>query len=170
MLLASYKGQSKGLAGYLDIFIKYRLSGPYSHNEIVFEESDNVDRFMPDKTTMVFNGEHWCASSSGIDSIPLYSPRRPGKLGGVRFKRIDINDGNWDIIKLDKDPQKAAQFFFDKQGIPYDYRLVLKYVSWSFTEYGESYICSEAIAQALGYRQSYKLDPCLLHYVELNNN
>ncbi len=44
MLLASYTGTRPGLQGLANRAIRFRLGGPYSHTELVFEPGDGVGR------------------------------------------------------------------------------------------------------------------------------
>ena len=72
----------------------------------VFEPGDGVDDLMPRDSSVEAaqpstrpdaSGALWCASSAAAEPIPLWSPRRAGRRGGVRFKRI--------ILRAAKAPQ-----------------------------------------------------------------
>ena len=98
MKLASYHGTRAGILGLGNILIRLRLRGIYSHSEIVFEPGDGVDALMPDGTCEPdADGALWCVSSTGLEHIPPWSPRRAGKRGGVRFKRIVIKPDHWQL-------------------------------------------------------------------------
>ena len=45
-------------------------------------------------------GELWCVSSVGLERMPEYSPRRAGKIGGVRFKRINPRNSHWELDEV----------------------------------------------------------------------
>lgn len=163
MKLIGYKSTSSGLAGIADHLIRFRLKGIYTHTEIMFEPGDGVEAYMPDRKLELYGSQQfWCASSSGIDTIPKWSSYRKGKRGGVRFKMIDVNPDKWDIVHLDADPLRAASYFKSMQGMPYDYSLMLSYVSWLVAENPLAVNCSEACASALDYEQAWRYDPCLL--------
>lgn len=163
MKLLGFKANSPGLAGIVDRLIRFRLDGRYSHTEIMFEPGDNVEHLVPDGVLEPINGEYWCASSSGLDRMPFYSKRRCGQLGGVRFKRIKPNPRKWTILDIkDKDAVKAAEVFVKYEGACYDYKLILGYINFFMRDTKGKLICSEICAQALGYKETWRYDPCLL--------
>lgn len=163
MKLIGYKGTGKGIYGLTDVLIRYRLKGIYSHTEIMFEKGDGVEHLMPDgRLDLGDNNFRWCASSSGMDTIPNWSPIRPGKKGGVRFKQININKDHWDFVELDKDPVEVATLFKAMQGIPYDYVLVFSYLAWVLRQDRFAVNCSEICAMALSYEEPWRYDPCIL--------
>lgn len=168
MLLASYIGVRPGLQGINNRLISYRLKTKITHNELVFEDCDGVDDLMPDLTTKIDSeGKLWCASSAIAEKLPDFSPVRPEGFGGVRFKRIDIYNGNWLTIKLPFSREKrieAAKWFKNNQGAYYDYPLIAEYVSWALSkEQASAYICSEAIAASLGLKEPFRFNPPNLH-------
>lgn len=87
-----------------------------------------------------------CGSSSDID-------------GGVRLKVINLEDGNWDVIDLPGDEEKARRWFENHTGEKYDYIGLTRFV-WSKSRgiYGR-WLCSEAVMEALGYRDSWSFCP-----------
>lgn len=166
MLLASYKVTRPGLQGLFNRIIRLRLRGPYSHNEIVFEPGDGVGHLMPDgKAEPGQDGALWCASSVAAEALPGFSPRRAGKTGGVRFKRIALNPDHWDLIRLDCDPVTAAEWFRAHEGELYDWQLILGFVSWLIPQQDKRWTCSEACAAALGIpeRDAWRFDPVNLY-------
>lgn len=171
MKLIGYKSTSKGIAGLADKLIRFRLRGIYSHTEIMFEPGDKVEHLMPNGRLELFGShQYWCASSSGIDKIPRWSKQRAGKLGGVRFKMIDVLPEKWDIIQVDTDPVRAASYFKMMEGSPYDYSLIFSYVSWLVSEDPTAINCSEACASALEFDQAWRYDPCLLMDIAKRKN
>ena len=168
MLLATYVATRPGIQGINNKLIRLRLDTDMTHNELVFEDCDGVDDLMPDLTTKIDSeGKLWCASSVIAEKLPDFSPVRPGGFGGVRFKRIDIYNGNWLTIKLPFSREKriqAAKWFKDNQGAYYDYPLIAEYVSWALSkEQASAYICSEAIAASLGLKEPFRINPPNLH-------
>ncbi len=126
MKLASYVGTRDSLIGLGNRLIRLRLSGirqalqtdnspsqdilRASYSEIVFEPGDGVDHLMPDGTCQPNEkGELWCVSSVGLERIPSFSHRRAGKLGGVRFKRINVNSSVWELDDPCASAQSAAE-------------------------------------------------------------
>jgi hypothetical protein len=170
MKLASYYGTKAGLMGLGNILIRYRLKGIYSHTEVAFEPGDGVDAFMPDGTTEPNeDGQVWCASSTGLDHIPLWSNARPGKLGGVRFKRIKLDPKKWHLDDTTGDPIKAALWVKFNEGMLYDWQLIIGFIAWFIPDKSGRVMCSEACAEMLGYKDAWRIDPCLLQLVNKHN-
>ena len=168
MKLASYKGTRPGIQGIGNILIRWRLEDQISHSELIFEPSDGVDDLMPDKTTKIDNENRlWCASSVIAEKLPDFSPVRAGGFGGVRFKRINLYNGNWIFIKVPVSREikyQAANWFKNNQDAYYDYPLIAEYVSWALSkEKASAYICSEAIAASLGLKEPFRFNPPNLH-------
>lgn len=166
MLIASYKATRPGLQGVFNRLIRMRLRGKYSHSEIVFEPEDGVDHFMPDgSAARGKDGSLWCASSVAAEHLPAHSPRRAGKAGGVRFKRVVIDSNRWDMVRVDCDPVLAARWFRKHEGALYDWQLILGFVSWLIPQKSRRWTCSESTAAALGIDDgcAWRLDPCNLH-------
>ena len=182
MKLASYVGTRSSFMGLGNRFIRLRLSGIWealktdkspdqtilraSHSELIFEPGDGVDHLMPDKTCEPnANGELWCVSSTGLERISSTSPRRPNKLGGVRFKRINPNNSKWELDKVNSDPVYAAQWAVDNQGKLYDWQLIFGFLVWLIPNKKSRVMCSEAVAEMLGLPDGHRFDPCQLQAV-----
>jgi hypothetical protein len=172
MKLLSYKATADMPKGLVDILIRYRLKGPYSHDELMFEPGDDVDHYVPDATLEPIDGKYWCGSSSALDIMPAWSKRRPGKIGGVRWKRIDPKEAKWDILSLDTfdetlsfDKIAAARWFHDNQGMGYDYRLIGNFISFMIGQEFDKVVCSESIATALKFEEAWRYDPVMLFKV-----
>ena len=80
------------------------------------------------------DGALWCASSVAAEALPAHSPRRAGKAGGVRFKRIALNPDHWDTRQVACNPSLAAQWFKAHEGELYDWQLILGFVSWAIPQ------------------------------------
>ena len=166
MLLASYKSTRPGLQGIANRLIRLRLRGPYSHTEVVFEPGDNVGHLMPDGSCEPdANGALWCASSVAAEALPAHSPRRAGKMGGVRFKRIVINKNHWDVQPMRADPTATARWFSLNQGALYDWQLIVGFLAWFVPGKDGRWTCSEAGAAAAGVpeKDAWRVDPCNGH-------
>lgn len=162
MMLASYHGTRAGLMGLGNVLIRMRLRGRYSHSEVVFEPGDGVDALMPDGTCQPdADGALWCVSSTGLERIPAWSQRRPGKRGGVRFKRIALGD-KWTLDATPACPQRAARWALDNQGRLYDWQLILGFIAWLVPHKASRVMCSEACAEMLGFDDAWRFDPCVL--------
>jgi len=162
MLIANYKATRPGLQGLFNRIIRLRLRSQYSHSEIVFEPGDGVGHLMPDGTAEPDQGGAlWCASSVAAEALPAFSTRRPGKTGGVRFKRVALKPSHWDLVRLDCDPVAAAQWFKAHEGELYDWQLILGFVSWLIPQKSRRWTCSEACAAALGVPKddAWRFDP-----------
>lgn len=173
MKLASYTGTRSGWRGIGNVLVRWRLGSPISHCELVFEPGDGVDDLMPRDgqtmlpTTQPVAGEYWCASSSATDPMPTWSPRRAGKSGGVRFKRINVHDpSKWLLVDLDwmstTQRRFAAQWFADHQGALYDWQGIVGFLAWPIPEKEGRWSCHEAVGRALDIFGAHRLDPASL--------
>ena len=165
MLIAFYKSTRPGLQGIANRVIRLRLRSIYSHCEVVFEPHDDVGHLMPDGTCQPdADGALWCASSVAAEALPAHSPRRAGRQGGVRFKRIALNTDHWDVQRVACIPAQAALWFRAREGMLYDWQLILGFVSWVVPHKRQRWTCSEACAAALGVPEAdaWRLDPASL--------
>jgi hypothetical protein len=139
MRLAMYKGPPDDFwHGVGHTATRLWTRSRYSHCELVFGEPDA-------------DGKSLCASSSARD-------------GGVRFKRIDLGSGRWDVYDLPGfdafDAAYARQWFHDHAGLPYDHLGLL----WFVLPIGKfnhpaRFVCSEACAAALRLPKPHKYHP-----------
>jgi hypothetical protein len=126
---ASFIGTRPGIMGLGNALIRLRLRGNASHCEMVFEPGDGVDHLMPDGTCEPDSqGRLWCASSVGLEKLPQYSRRRAGKLGGVRFKRIDVSGPEWELTPTNTQPLYAANTAAFYEGARYDWGYILAFL------------------------------------------
>uniref|UniRef100_A0A6M3MHQ2 Uncharacterized protein n=1 Tax=viral metagenome TaxID=1070528 RepID=A0A6M3MHQ2_9ZZZZ len=161
MKLASYHGTRSGLMALGSMLIRLRLRGPFSHTEAVFEPGDGVDHLMPDGTCQPdADGALWCCSSVGLERIPAWSRRRPGRLGGVRMKRIVLNPKKWTLDPVTTNPIAAAQWARDNEGRLYDWQLILGFVSWLIPRKKSRVMCTGAALEMLGVPHAWRFDPC----------
>jgi len=170
MKLASYKASRDGFLGIFNWLIRIRLKGIYSHTEVVFMPEDDVGHLMPDGTCEPVDGMYWCASSVASDKMPEWSPRRAGRTGGVRFKRVLLDSSKWDVVNFKYNPTIAATWFKDRQGSLYDWQQIFGFISWLMPEKSGRYMCSECCAASAGYKDAHRFDPCILHVIALNTN
>lgn len=169
MRLASYHGTRSGIMGLGNIAIRLRLRGRYSHSEIVFEPGDGVDHLMPDGTCEPdADGALWCVSSTSLERLPAWSPRRAGRMGGVRFKRIVLTPTKWTLDPVQADPLYAANWAVENQGVLYDWQLIFGFLVWLIPNKRSRVMCSEACAEMLSYFDAWRLDPCSLRAVEIS--
>lgn len=171
MKLLSYKSTQKGLAGIANVLIRLRLRTQISHSEILFEPGDGVDHLMPDGTTEPDeNGAYWCGSSSAGEKLPTWSTRRANKTGGVRFKRVVPNPFKWYIRSTNRDPLKAAETFKKYEGFMYDWQLIIGFIVWIIPDKRNRKMCSEICAEALGFEETWRIDPAILDIAIVNEN
>lgn len=170
MKLASYKSTRPGVLGLFNRLIRWRLSGCYSHCEVVFEPDDGVDHLLPDGNAQPQDGAYWCASSVALERMPGWSHYRAGRIGGVRFKRIVLDPARWDLVDVPHCPGRAARWFIAREGHPYSWRLIAKFLAWMVRPIHRAaqYTCSSAAAGAFGHvdADAWRFDPCLIHVVE----
>lgn len=166
MKLAFYLGTRKPwYIGLGNVLIRLRLRSQISHCELVFEPGDGVDDLMPDGQAMPNAlGELWCASASATDLLPEWSPRRAGRRGGVRFKRINVRDSaQWLLVDVPwADARAAALWFKDHQGALYDWQGIFGFIAWIVPDKAQRWTCHEACAAALGHPSPSRTDPAAL--------
>lgn len=89
--------------------------------------------------------------------------------GGVRFKRIDYDPANWDIITLPSHLEaKAREWFVAHDGNPYDLWGNVHFVLSPVKHKSSAWFCSEAAAAALGFADAWRYDPALMYSVALS--
>lgn len=166
MKLASYRGTRAFPNGIANILIRLRLRGDYSHSELIFEPSDLVDEYLPDGESLETSSGLWAFSSVASERLPEYSKERRLKIGGVRFKRIRIDD-SWDIVDIPKEINATEVIRKAKQleGSKYDWFLIGSFLAWFIKGKNRRFTCNEAIAEVLGIKEAWRLDPCSLHNV-----
>ena len=97
--------------------------------------------------------------------MPEYSPRRAGKLGGVRFKRINPHNSHWELGEVFGSALYAATWAHKNQGMLYDWQLVIGFLAWFIPNKKSRVMCSESCAEMLGLRDAHRFDPCALQAV-----
>lgn len=178
MKIASYISTHAGFVGLANRLIRVRFGdsfwkdGAASHTEAVFEPGDGVDDLMPDGTTQPDTyGAVWCASSTMMDKIPAWAPKRTGCTSGVRFKRIVLDPAKWQIVSVKFDPRKAAAWYRDHEGCQYDWRLIFGFIFWPISfliDHSARWACSTAAAAAIGYGREDFFHPELVRQIVLN--
>lgn len=134
LVVALFKGTREFPEGIYNRIGRRVANGPYSHTELI----------MPD-----YSRASW--SSSYMD-------------GGVRAKQIGYSSvGNWDFMVLPKlfSAQRARDYFMAHEGWPYDLKGNFRFAFTLFcpTDQKSALFCSEAVGNALGLPDAYKLDP-----------
>ncbi len=95
----------------------------------------------------------WCYSSSVMD-------------GGVRRKKIDLDDGHWDVIPIhltDEQITKALLWFDAHDGDGYDCRNIARWVAPLIPQHPLQYVCFECVGEMLDMAGAYRLDADDLH-------
>lgn len=135
MKIAMYKGPARSVWHKIGhAFTCLWTGSEYSHCELVFDVRDSSSYTL-------------CASSSGRD-------------GGVRFKRINLASGHWDVYPIEGDEVAAARWFVDHVAAGYDWFGLLWFVLpiKAFNN-PKRYFCSEAMAASLGLEKPHKFHP-----------
>lgn len=145
--------------------VRRRLGSRISHVELVFEPGDGVDHLMPDGTTEPdASGAYWTGSSVAGQRLPEWSPRRPGRRGGVRFKRTVLSPSEWILVDLPgANPLHAAMDLHAKQGALYDWQLILGFLAWPIRQKEHRWACHEIVGYALGLPEPDRFDPASLY-------
>lgn len=162
MKLASYKSVRSGFMGLGNILIRLRLRGMYSHTEIVFEDGDFVDDLLPDGTASITSEGLWAVSSVGLERLPSFSKIRAGKIGGVRFKRIQFDKSKWDLLDISDcfNARDVAIRAKQLEGTKYDWLLIWNFIAWIIPQNKKRYMCNEICGELLGLKESWRTDPC----------
>lgn len=80
--------------------------------------------------------------------------------GGVRFKRIDFDPAKWEIVDVGGDEAAARAWFDAHIGEAYDVAGNARFVFGFIPQNPRKWFCSEAVAAALGLRDSWRYGPC----------
>jgi hypothetical protein len=79
--------------------------------------------------------------------------------GGVRFKTIDMSNGQWDIVEVEADAQQVFDYFAQRLGSEYDWAGIFRFILPFVPHNKNQYICSEICAGALGYKNPEDFSP-----------
>lgn len=83
---------------------------------------------------------------------------------GVRFKKIDFDDGKWDILELPHHWESFARLWFQiNQGKSYDVMGNVFLAIGFFKDSWNKFFCSEAAAAALKINQPFRFEPNTLY-------
>ena len=135
MKIAFYKGRKR----LFNRLVSWWTRGPYSHTELVCETEPG-------------SGVYHCLSSSFMD-------------GGVRLKRMALDQEHWDLVDVDGDWDAAVDWFQGHIRCKYDVLGLVGFVFRRVPDARDRYFCSEAVAASLGYPESWRLDPNTLYAV-----
>lgn len=79
---------------------------------------------------------------------------------GVRFKRIEYNSENWDVIEVPSvNELQVRQWFEEHEGDKYDILGNLRFGFFFIKDSRNKFFCSEAIAEAIGLKDAYRYGP-----------
>lgn len=129
--IAFYKGRSK----LFNRAVAWWTRGVYSHCEFI--------------TGYTEEGLAICWSSSFSD-------------GGVRMKHIELKRDNWDIVEIEVTESrkaKAIEWFKKHNGDSYDLIGLVGFVWGAVRDDETKWFCSEALAEAFGCHESYRMHP-----------
>ncbi|MFP3609166.1 hypothetical protein SB778_03515 [Paraburkholderia sp. SIMBA_050] len=134
MKVAFFKGRHPGIKGWLGVLTKWWTRGPYSHAELVMAYE---------------SGMAVCWSSAYLDK-------------GVRRTVIKLDPADWDIVEIPTTSEQEATaiaWFEAHVGQPYDIAGLFGFVFRHLEGEKGKWFCSEALAEALGYAESWRYDP-----------
>lgn len=129
--IAFYKGRSR----FFNRAVSWWTRGVYSHCELITEYTED--------------GHAVCWSSSFSD-------------GGVRKKIIQLNPVNWDVIEIEvteRRKNRAINWFELNDGKSYDVIGLFGFIWGSVKDDPNKWFCSEAVAEALGCIESFRMHP-----------
>lgn len=133
--IAFYKGRSR----LFNRAVSWWTRGIYSHCEFVTGYTDE--------------GLAICWSSSFMD-------------GGVRKKEIELNPANWDLIEIEVTEErrnKAIEWFINHDGDSYDVIGLIGFVWGAMKDDSGKWFCSEALAEAFGTYESFRMHPNMFY-------
>lgn len=135
MKVAFYKSRHR----LFDALVRMWSRKAYSHCELIVES---------------FNGQTTCLSSSFRD-------------GGVRMKTITLDPSRWDIVDVPFFVPKSRAHEWSKahEGQGYDVLGLLGFVVRPIRGSSKRWVCSEAVADVLGFADSWRFDLAVLHSV-----
>ncbi len=125
----------KGRTRLFNRLVSWWLKGPYSHVELV--------------TATYSDGVSACASASFMD-------------GGVRVKHMVLNPDHWDLVDVPHTPE-AWDWVMAHENERYDLLGLMGFVWRRQTGGKRKWFCSEAVADMLGFPESWRFDPMNLH-------
>lgn len=136
MKVAFYKARRT----LFDTIVRLWTRAPYSHCELVLNH--------------VAGDEYTCVSSSFRD-------------GGVRIKVITLEPDRWDIVDVpfDVHPQEPYAWVFRHRDEGYDAWGLLGFVFRPIQGEPQSWFCSEAVADILGFPDPWRFDLATLFAV-----
>ena len=142
MKLAFYKGTHKDYTGLFNRLVRWWCRSEYSHVELVVDYCKD--------------GLSLCASSTGKT--------------GVRFIRTNLDTSEWDTVDISHmmsltEEIAAYDWFAANSGKGYDYQGIFGFILRRVKEKPNKYLCSEAVATALGYVEGWRFDVATLHRV-----
>lgn len=80
--------------------------------------------------------------------------------GGVRQKKIDIDNDSWDYVDLPDGGETTARVWFAQhEGKAYDYWADVRFMFGFAPASKDKWMCSEACMTALGYDQAWRFEP-----------
>lgn len=125
----------KGRGKLFNRLVSWWLRGPYSHVELVMYTEAN--------------GTSKCASSSYEDK-------------GVRIKYMKLNPLHWDLIPIKGSLIHVDDWITTHDKEKYDILGILGFVWRPIPESKTKWMCSEAVASMLGWKEAWRLDPMSL--------
>lgn len=142
--IAFYKGRKR----LFNRLVSWWTQGPYSHCEFI--ETIDVD------------GMATCWSSSFSD-------------GGIRRKKIKLTPEHWDIVRIEITEDKFCSiisWFKSHLMAGYDVIGLFGFIYAPTKNIPGKWFCSEAVAESLGFEESWRLSPnalyTVLRYIEKN--
>lgn len=135
MQLAFYRGKTR----LFNILTAWWTRGPFSHCELIVGYDDK--------------GFAECWSASFMD-------------GGVRRKMIELDPAHWVIVPATLSPEDeaaAVAWFAEHNGKKYDTLGLVGFLWRPFSGSDSKWFCSEALAAALGFQDSWRFCPNTLH-------
>jgi len=84
--------------------------------------------------------------------------------GGVRFKKIEYDPLNWDIVDVgEQGEQNARRWFEDHEGESYDLIGNLHFIFGFVGDNRHKWSCAESVAEAMGIPDSWRINPNSLY-------
>ncbi|BDH16384.1 MAG: hypothetical protein [Bacteriophage sp.] len=121
---------------------------------LAFYSTSNPDLLQ--RAIMLADGSKFCHVEIAVpdnDKFLCYSASHID--GGVRLKRIDLNNGKWTLIPVEIDLDRLKKIFLENNNKKYDYFGLLSTKIYCLPSFPNRWFCSELCSEILGLK-----NPC----------
>ena len=169
MKLAFYKNDQK--SGIFSQFVRFWDRSQYSHVEIIFESSEwtNSDIISAHEQ---YSSKPLQEILPALEEVGIFACASSRCFKGVFFSLKFFDKTQWHIVDVPKsfDAREAVEWFQNHYGEGYDYWGLLGFLIRRIGGSKKRWFCSEAVAAALQFPQSYRFTPSILACIFSSKN